>query len=347
MGIARAIDVGYGNTKYTTDDYEENFKSAKFPSIAPMPSANEKQFNAGGVLENINTVTIEINNTRFAVGPGARNQAAATTQRVLDEEYCVSDVYQALVCGALYFMKQPEIDMLVLGLPLTTFRTHREKLRERIVGGHTIPSPWAKQNPASPKMSVQVKNVRVLPQPMGAFFNYCIPRGLFDEMNDQTNLILDVGHGTFDWFLANGSMPVPSRCGGYAGGVSKIIAAVADAMGINKNVLNVNERIDTALRTGQVIKIDGKPVDVKKDYENTAGAAIRDSINVMLGSVGVFSDVDNILLTGGGADLFYPHIEKAMPGRVIIKDEEPMFSNVHGFQIVGEQWLASLERNNG
>jgi plasmid segregation protein ParM len=63
----------------------------------------------------------------------------------------------------------------------------------------------------------------------------------------------------------------------------------------------------------------------------------------MTSSVGDMSDVNNIILTGGGADLFYDELVKAIPGRTIIRDDNPIYSNVCGFQMVGEQWASELE----
>ncbi|HEX7724765.1 MAG TPA: PRTRC system protein D, partial [Candidatus Paceibacterota bacterium] len=288
---------------------------------------------------------LEIDGAIYVVGKDANASALSNTLRILDDEYSLSNVYLALVRGALYYMKTPKIDMLVLGLPLTTYESHREKLRERMVGGHTLPNPMRKTNKAAPEhISVQVEHVRILPQPVGAFFNYSVPAGLYTKMSAQTNLILVVGHGTFDWFLANGSTPIKARCDGYRGGVSKVISSVAEAIdgGIKDN-LRILDRIDLALRTKEPVMISGKEIDVAKVYAKTAQNAIRESVSAMLQSVGDLRDVDNIILTGGGAELFYDEVSKAIPNREIIKDKNPIFSNVRGFQMVAEQWASELK----
>lgn len=341
MKITRSIDVGYGNTKFTTTDVAGAFKCSMFPSIAPPPK--KKLSVSGGIFDQGEMIQLEIDGANYLVGKDAESAAATNTRRMLDPEFSTTNVYLALVRGALYYMREPKIDMLVLGLPLTTYETHRDKLRERMIGGHLIPNSHRRNNPSAPEfMSVELANVRILPQPVGAFFNYSIPRNLYSKMSGQINLVLDIGHGTFDWFLAQGNRPITARCDGYRGGISKVIDAVADAIGAGKQNFNVLSMIDKGLRTKQTVEINGKEYDLDKDYRNVADNAIREAIGAMIHSVGDMEDVNNIILTGGGADLFYDEVCKNIPGRTIIKDDNPIFSNVCGFQMVGEQWAKEL-----
>ncbi|MFC6522614.1 hypothetical protein ACFQAT_25710 [Undibacterium arcticum] len=160
MTTTRAIDVGHGNTKFTTADGEFEFGCKVFPSIAPQPRNSLGM--TGGVLSAGEFIEVEIDGASYVVGRDSETAESSSTMRLMDAEYSLSNIYMALVRGALYYMKTPKIDMLVLGLPLTTFESHREKLRERMVGGHTIPNPHLKANPGAPaKMSVQVANVRI------------------------------------------------------------------------------------------------------------------------------------------------------------------------------------------
>jgi plasmid segregation protein ParM len=102
--------------------------------------------------------------------------------------------------------------------------------------------------------------------------------------------------------------------------------------------------IDCGLRTKQPVEINGKEYNLARDYSKVADNAIREAVVAMFHSVGDMEDVNNIILTGGGADLFYAEVAKSIPGRTIIKDDNPIFSNVCGIQMVGEQWLAELEK---
>ena len=54
--IVRAIDVGYGNTKFVDQhDHGSDIVCSLFPSVAPQTSAGPEL--SGGVIQRLNTVT--------------------------------------------------------------------------------------------------------------------------------------------------------------------------------------------------------------------------------------------------------------------------------------------------
>lgn len=202
--IVQAIDVGHGNCKSTTKSCEEGFGLNLFPSIAPQ--SRSKEIRGSGYFSTGNCFDVPIDGSVYIVGPDVEKEASTSTMRIVDDSFCLSDTYLALVRGCLSLLKKPHVDMLVLGLPLTNYESHHIRLREKMRGGHQIFNPDRLKNAKAPEfMSVEVKNVRVYPQPVGAFLNYTIPRGLYDTMSKQTNLIIDVGLGTLDWFVAEGN----------------------------------------------------------------------------------------------------------------------------------------------
>lgn len=75
--IARAIDVGYGNTKFTTANSNKNYGCEFFPSIAPT-SINEVTI-AGGMMSNSEFVNVEVAGKFYAVGKEAYFQASTGT----------------------------------------------------------------------------------------------------------------------------------------------------------------------------------------------------------------------------------------------------------------------------
>jgi plasmid segregation protein ParM len=342
--VVRSIDVGHGNNKFTTHSIDEGFGCGMFPSIAPQSRSSTL---SGGVFTNGDCIEVIVDGAKLIVGKDSIAEANSATTRIVDKEFCLSNVYLALLRGSLSYMKQPKIDLLVLGLPLTTYQSHRDALREKMTGGHKIFNPNRATNPSAPEfMSVEVAAVRVVPQPVGAFFNYSIPRGIYDEMNQQRNLVLDIGFGTFDWFVADGNTPIKSRCDANQSGISSVINAVADSLGDVKNNFEIMNRIDKALRTKSSFRCDGKEVDLMGNHWKYAENAIRESITSMLSGIGNIRDIDNILVTGGGADLFFEELQKAIPGHQLIKDDEPIFSNVKGFQMLGEMWAADIANGN-
>lgn len=340
--IVLAIDVGHGNCKFTTASVADEFKPQMFPSIAPQSRKGtfSTYFEPGKSFE------VPIGDAIHIVGEDVEDEALSTTKRIVDANFSLSNTYLALVNGCLSRINKPHVDLLVLGLPLTTYQTHHERLREKMVGGHKIFNPNRAKNPDAPTYSsVEVRAVRVFPQPVGAFFNYTIPRQLLESMQDQLNLVLDVGLGTFDWFLARGQKPIKGRCGANNNGVLSLSTAVAEAIGPNTvNNFGIMNRIDKAIREESSFNLHGKPINVKKYYWTTVENAIQTSVASMMQSVGNSDDIDNIILTGGGAQLFASAIRKAFPHHEIQLESDPIYSVVKGFQMVGEQIVQDIHK---
>ena len=53
---------------------------------------------------------------------------------------------------------------------------------------------------------------------------------------------------------------------------------------------------------------------------------------------------DNIVLVGGGAHLFKRAVRRAFPRHTIFEVKEPIYANVRGFQLAGQEYLADLRR---
>lgn len=59
----------------------------------------------------------------------------------------------------------------------------------------------------------------------------------------------------------------------------------------------------------------------------------------MAAQIGNGANIDNIILVGGGAELFKRAVDAAFPRHRINTLPDPQFSNVRGFQFAGEQVL--------
>ncbi|NEX64904.1 ParM/StbA family protein [Noviherbaspirillum galbum] len=341
----RANDVGYGNNKFTTSNLgkaaDGSAQVGVFPSIVAKAKSTESVGDLFGLAQS-NNIAVQANNANFIVGDTALNHTDGTSGRNLNPNFPISDPYLALVRGSLYRMAVSAIDLLVVGLPMNTYNVHKDALRERLIGGHTIPNPYKKDRPnAGNQFSVEVKAARVLPQPVGALIAYSMPRGLYGKVAKQTNLVLDVGYGTFDWFLAEGIVAQDARCGAYQGGVSALLMAVADHINPDlKAMTRILRDIDNALN-GQdsTFYAAGKDHNIS-DFTSIVELKAQDQINAMLHSVKSMTDVRNVVLTGGGATIFKPIIEKMLPGLQLLVDENPIFSNVLGFQMYGEATIS-------
>ena len=193
--IARAIDVGYGNTKFVTLLQQESIQCGMFPSIAPQASSGPDL--SGGLMQRRNTVVVEVDGVKYEVGKDARLAQDASHGRVLDPDYSMTDTHMALIRGALHYMLQPSIDLLVLGLPVNTWESYHDALAKKVIGKHKLPS--RDRNKPDEIFEVEIRACRVIPQPLGAFFDYSFRSGTYEKMrnayykSDRENFLIELG----------------------------------------------------------------------------------------------------------------------------------------------------------
>ena len=82
--VVRAIDVGYGNTKFTTLVTGSDIQCGLFPSLAPQASTGPDL--AAGLMQRRNTVVVEVEGVKYEVGKDARLAQDASHGRVLDPD---------------------------------------------------------------------------------------------------------------------------------------------------------------------------------------------------------------------------------------------------------------------
>jgi len=323
--IVRSIDLGSGFVKYSRlVDGKLEFTS--FPSLAPRHTGRDLSSTLS-VLGKRDTVVVNVEGTLYEVGPDSADLDSNDSTRNLNDQFIYTDQYRAAFYGALCYMGEKEIDLLVVGLPLTTL--HRaDDLTKICEGVHKI-------NDAT---TVTVKKVLVLAQPQGGLY-YCmeqrdnIPE--FEFLDEEQNLVLDPGYVTFDFMRSRGKKINDARSGAYPGGVSKVLRAIGDSLS-NKFGVDYDNlaAIDKALERRR-IKINGKVEDMLEHIRN-AKPTIEGSINYVRNMVGDGADIDNIILFGGGERIFAKTLASYYKDRTIYVLGDAQYANVKGYQAAGE-----------
>lgn len=338
--IVRAIDVGFGNTKFVAlRQGQEGIHCGVFPSIAPQASVMADM--GAELFQRRNTVVVEVSGVHYEVGKDARLAQDASYGRILDQSYPLTDSYLALVRGAMYYMGVERLDILMVGLPVNNYELMRKDLERRLVGEHPIPLP-RKGNELQQTRMVKVERVRALPQPIGAFFDYSIQKNSFKQMQNQMNLVIDPGYFTLDWVVAHGVKIINARSNAHPGGMSAILSSMGEAISRELGTqLTDYSAIDEALRYGTNPRFFGKEFDLSP-FIPMGKEKARQFVSVLANKVGSSADIDNILLAGGGADFFRDVIAEKFPRHTIITTPDPVYANVRGFQYAGEQWLRQI-----
>lgn len=325
----QALDLGWGWTKYSKKsellDGEHEFGS--FPSLAPRHVGVDL---SSSILGKRDTVVVTVDGTEYEVGPDSGDLDGNDASRNLNDSYIYTEQYKAVFYGALHYMGASDIDLLVVGLPLSNMQA-ATKLKEIIVGTHKINS----------EKTVVVKDALVLPQPLGGLY-YCLSQAkeveAFEFLKEEVNLIIDPGFLTFDFLVSNGTKVIENRSSAYNGGVSKVLRSIAESISSKFNIKYDNlNAIDRGLRKRK-IKINGVAESLEEHIKNTR-AILEGSVNYMKNMVGDGADIDNIILLGGGSSIYKKTIEGYFPNHSILTVEEPQMANVKGFLLAGKDYL--------
>ena len=323
--VVRAIDVGFGHTKYVTASSNGKVDCAHFPSLAYFGHSEESADSMGGRRR---TVQVPVDGLLYEVGPDVELAADRFRSRQLHDGYTETAEYRAFTIGALNYMKVETIDLLVVGLPVSQFLARKAALQKAMTGTFEL----------SKKRRIVVRRVLVFPQPQGALFWYATQNGGLDNMQLKT-LVMDVGSRTFDWLVTRGMRVVPKMSDSANRGVSDILRHIADAVGAEiKEDYRDLDAVDAALRSGRILRLYQRDHDLKK-FDPVIKKIADQALTSVLAKLDGPQDLENIVLVGGGAYLYTKAVKRRFPKHKIIEVDEPMYANVRGFQLLGEQYV--------
>lgn len=240
--VVRSIDVGYGQTKFIRDVVAGQMRCEIFPSIAPTLTG---PLLSDPLLQNTDIIKVEIGGVTRVVGKDAAHFQGSLSTRILDESYSGSESYMALTHGALYYMRQKYIDLLVVGLPVSIYKNveTRKTLERKLTGLHRVSNDFV----------VNVEKVKVMPQPLGGFFDSISYLPGYPDIHKQNTLIIDAGFHTFDFMVANGIHWDHQRNGAYHKCMGAVLASIAEGISSDPKVNSLYtdlQRIDDTLVGG-------------------------------------------------------------------------------------------------
>jgi hypothetical protein len=125
-------------------------------------------------------------------------------------------------------------------------------------------------------------------------------------------------------------------------GMSDVLRLIAHA--ITKDIgtpYRDYDAIDLALRTGKPPVIFQKPYDMKH-LMPLAESVANQAVSSMKEWLEAPHSLQNIILVGGGAFMFRKAVKAAFPRHRIHEVKEPLFANVRGFQLAGQNYARSV-----
>lgn len=328
--IVRALDVGYGAVKFVVGHHPgQPVVCQKFPSLAPIASRTDL---SAGSLRGRETVVVEVDGRKYEVGPDAECALPTYHTRVLNPHFSDTPEYLALARGALTLMRAPTIDKLILGLPVSNFAMKRASVEARLSGSLALGEGHA----------IHIRSVATLAQPVGGLIAYVVENNAGHWAKGQVNLVVDPGFFTYDYVVTNGLIPIENRSGSVNAGVSAVLQHVANAISerIGEPYDNLLA-IEQSLASGRKLGLFGQEEPLERFVDPRALHPVEEAVLAMINKVGTGADFKNVVLVGGGANLYLPQLRRRLPRHNIHVVDAPEFANVRGFQYAGERLLAN------
>ena len=326
--IVRAVDVGSGNTKFVTGVVGNEIRCASFPSVAYPSSGETPHWPAS---ERRKTVCIPVGPLFYEVRPDVGLAADTFRAKQLHDEYTESPEYMALLRGALSMMKVSHIDLLIVGLPVALFSLKKSALEKTMAGEHQIGGG----------KTVTVAKAMAVAQPQGALVHYAAEHKKMATIGTEQSLVIDPGSRTFDWLVTRGMRLVQKQSHSINRGMSDVLRLLAAE--ISKDVgspYRDYDAIDLALRSGKSPVIFQKPYDMGRHLP-LAESVAQQAVSTMRQWIETPESLQNIILVGGGAFLFKKAVKAAFPKHRIHEVKEPLYANVRGFQLAGQNYASS------
>lgn len=335
--VVRSVDVGYGHVKFV-DGYREDGTLCvdSFPSQSPVSSGAQLKSVS---MQKRDTFLVPVGKHVFEVGKGVAGALRAQHETaILDAKFALSDAYSARLMGALNYMapdlQDNAIDFLKLGLPMTTYLDLHEKLSHRFTGDLVI-------NMRGDVLTV--RHCEVFPQPFGGYASFLAANQF---STPPRVLVIDPGYNTVDCFVCRGMEANELQCSATTLGMSTVMkdaaARIIKAIDTDAHVSAVVRLIDRTLMTDVPLEVCGIPVDLN-EFLSAGSAIIDEAAQAVKNSVGSGEDINAIVLTGGGAQLYADAVKRHFTQPVTILNE-PAFANVRGFQALGEAQAESAQR---
>lgn len=328
------LDVGYGNVKTVWGTECNASSEIIFRSVAKRTMHATDGFGSGA--EEMNRVGIDVDGFKYLVGPDAATSGASSTT---DPDYVNRPQYLAMVLGAIYYMLKAKgaienIDIMVVGLPVSNFATKKADLIKICQGSHLIPAPPTLKAEHGQMVSIHVSKVLCVPQPMGGLRMQAQLDARAGANMNQKTLIIDAGYLTFDWLFAQGMKPDIERSGSLNGGVSSLLSELSRQVSLKLGVGAIDmAELEQALETGTLV-IGGKNFDFH-GYGKWMDAIAADVIDRFVTASNLTARFDRILLVGGGAKYFASALRRRFPNHAIDIDQQSVMSNARGFYLIG------------
>ena len=313
-----AFDIGYSSIK--TDNHKN------IPSIVG-PARDLSNVPMLGQVSPEENLQIEVHGEQYFVGALAARHSSNPVFSLKKDRY---DSEQGMVLMettiALLANNNEEI-RVITGLPVDYQKTQRSNLEQRLRETHAVVFNGQLQR-------TFVREVKVIPQPMGIFFHHYLDESLNPtdpRWKRQRVGIVDIGYGTTDIAVVDGGQYIDeySRSSNLA--MSRLTRLVSNAVYRDINHRWETHEIDEAIRNG-FVRLRGRNISIIEQIAECR-RNLSDQLSHWLETEWPdYDKMDMILLGGGGGSALYHHLSKSFHVKLV---EDPQQAVVKGYKKLG------------
>lgn len=336
-----SADFGYGMTKAYN-----GLQFLGIPSIIGEPTYIK--FNPNLKHEDISKpsltwINCEIDNIRRFVGDLALKQSSLVYQ-ILDKDKIKYDETSYLMKAAIGLIVPNNSEIfLITGLPVAYYdENQKNALREKLMGKHIVRFDWDRNNTYKYEVKYDIKDIKIIPQPMGTFFDFILDEKgninkeilskLSEDFFESSVGIIDIGYGTTDFCVIKELEYIERSSGSLDKAMGTVFEIIANEM-IQYTGMTIPLHVitDAVIKKGK-ISIEGKIYDLK-DITNKALKAVYEEIFISIKAAWRTEyQIDYYIITGGGSIAMRQFFQEDFGKKaVLFTPKSPVFSNVIGY----------------
>lgn len=319
------LDIGYSNLKIVCGT--ESKRERHILPVGAAPSRLMPKDLRGGAAD---AIYVSIEDETYVAG--VEPSRLQSWERELHETYTETKSYKALFYAALLMSGSPKIDILVTGLPVDQFKdeSFRKRLEGLMKGVHQV----------SPKVSVEVAEVIVVPQPAGAYLHAVssVDKSEIIEMfDDGRTLIIDPGFYSVDWVSFAGGEIQYDYSGTSQEAMSSLIEYASALIQNDYGFKPTTETIEKAIRNRKdYIFLSSQKVTLEP-YLSRASADVAEVALTAMKRTLRKDDMnpDVVVIAGGGSHFYEQAARSVYPKAQVVVPNNPVMAIAEGYWDLG------------
>jgi len=339
--MAIGIDLGTSLTKLVGPDGK---KQVKIPSLVGDPNPGWKGLGTDKSWINNLVLTTDAGKKYF-VGELARLQSEIKRPLAADGKMkSLKDAIIAIQAALSNFVEKDYANFVIAtGVPVASPQEEMTTLSSGLKGVMTINVA----NDASgeeKQINLKIDQCLVMPVCYGSYYEILKASG---EDRAVDSIVIDIGAGATNILTVYEGRLMRTASGSVHESITTLAGRIAD---------NLNKQTGKILRPFELIKaievgrksvmIAGEQYDISETtdyYVNTIADIIVDEVSTLLGTLPPDAWIENVILTGGGAEVFGKNMKTILtehnivhtPDEVVVP-KDPVMANAMGFQKIAQ-----------